>query len=247
MRRRIRLLLGGGTALAVAAAVAFTSPAAVFARLSWLAANPPLFVAVLLAVSLVRPFLAWPTTVLSVVVGYGFGYGGFPFALLLMTVTALPPFLLARRARGDGRVTAASEEFVERAGDFRSVVASRFLPAPSDVVSVAAGVANVSLVPFLLGTAVGELPWTVAGVLLGSSLDTVTTESLAAAVDVPLVAAVALLGVLGLAGPTYRHLREASSESVESPESPESLESPESPESSQSAQPSASENSSSHR
>lgn len=229
MNRRTRLILGGGAAIVVvAAAVAFTSPAAALNRLSRLAANPLLFIGVLLVVSLVRPFLAWPTTVLAVAVGYGFGLSGLPLALLLMTVTALPPFLLARRARGGGRVTAASEQFVERAGDFRSVAASRFLPAPSDVVSVAAGVANVSLVPFLLGTAVGELPWAVAGVLLGSSLDTGSTGSVATVVDTRLLVAMALIGILGLAGPTYRYLRETLSESSGSSGSSESSTSAES-------------------
>lgn len=207
MNRRRRLALGSGVAFVVALGVLFTSPDAVLSVLSWLAANPLLFAVVLLAVSVVRPFLAWPTTLLAVAAGYGFGLlAGLPFAVLLMTVTALPPFLLARRARGSGRMTSVSEQFVDRTGDFRSVAASRFLPAPSDVVSVAAGVANVSVLPFLAGTAVGELPWAVAGVLLGSSLDVLSADSLAGVVDARLVAAVAVVGLLGLAGPVYRHL-----------------------------------------
>ncbi|SEO66110.1 Uncharacterized membrane protein YdjX, TVP38/TMEM64 family, SNARE-associated domain [Halogranum amylolyticum] len=207
MNRRTRLALGGVVLAVVVLGVLFTSPDAVLARLSWLAANPLRFATVLLAVAVVRPFLAWPTTLLAVAAGYGFGLAvGLPFALLLMTVTALPPFLLARRARGTGRMTVASERFVDRTGDFRSVAASRFLPAPSDVVSVAAGVANVSVFPFLAGTAVGELPWAVAGVLLGSSLDVVSADSLSAVVDARLLVAVALVGLLGLAGPVYRYV-----------------------------------------
>ncbi|SFK80738.1 Uncharacterized membrane protein YdjX, TVP38/TMEM64 family, SNARE-associated domain [Halogranum rubrum] len=210
MNRRVRLALGGAVGLVVVLGLFLTSPAAFLSRLSWVAANPLLFAAVLLVVSVVRPFLAWPTTLLAVAAGYAYGLAvGLPFALLLMTVTALPPFLLARRARGTGRMTTVSEQFVERTGDFRSVAASRFLPAPSDVVSVAAGVANVSLVPFLLGTAVGELPWAIAGVFLGSSLDGLSglsADSLASVVDVRLVAAVALVGLVVLAGPLYRHV-----------------------------------------
>lgn len=207
MKRRTRLALGGAVLAVVVLGVLFTSPDVVLARLSWLAANPFRFAAVLLAVAVVRPFLAWPTTLLAVAAGYGFGLVvGLPLALLAMTITALPPFLLARRARGTGPMTAVSERFVDRTGDFRSVAASRFLPAPSDVVSVAAGVANVSVLPFLAGTAVGELPWAVAGVLLGSSLDVVSADSLSAVVDARLVVAVALVGILGLAGPVYRYV-----------------------------------------
>jgi uncharacterized membrane protein YdjX (TVP38/TMEM64 family) len=74
---------------------------------------------------------------------------------------------------------------------------------PSDVISVSAGAAGVRLRPFLVGTAVGELPWVVVGVAVGVSLDRLAAGSLAA-VDPTVLVAMAGLGALLLAGPVYR-------------------------------------------
>jgi uncharacterized membrane protein YdjX (TVP38/TMEM64 family) len=73
------------------------------------------------------------------------------------------------------------------------------------VVSAAAGVSGVRLRTFVVGTALGEVPWVVAGVLAGSSMDALTAGSLAGALDLRLVLAVALVGLLLVAGPVYRH------------------------------------------
>lgn len=206
MDRRTRMVVGLGLFLAVAAGALLTSPAWVLARLDWVAADPVRFVVALLVLAVVRPFLAWPTTLLAVVVGYGWGLPGLPVALALITLTSVPPYLLARRGRGSGRVAELGEQAVGVAGDLRSVTASRLIPAPSDVVSIAAGVSNVRLAPFLLGTAIGEIPWAVAGVVAGESIETVLTEGLGAVVDPALVVAALVAAVLLLAGPAYRHL-----------------------------------------
>ncbi|ERH11978.1 MAG: hypothetical protein J07HB67_00990, partial [halophilic archaeon J07HB67] len=50
---------------------AATSPAAALARLNTLAARPFRLLVALAALAVVRPFLAWPTSLLSVVAGYG--------------------------------------------------------------------------------------------------------------------------------------------------------------------------------
>ncbi|MFB6131417.1 MAG: VTT domain-containing protein, partial [Salinigranum sp.] len=179
-------------------------------RLAWLAADPVRFGVALLALALVRPLFAWPTTLLAVAAGYGYGPAGFPLALALIVLTSVPPYLVARRIRSPGtllgRAADAGARFVDAAGGTRSVTASRLIPAPSDVVSVAAGAAGVALVPFVVGTALGEVPWAVAGILAGSSFDTLSTGSLAAVVDPRLVVAAVLAGVLLLAPPAYRHL-----------------------------------------
>jgi uncharacterized membrane protein YdjX (TVP38/TMEM64 family) len=204
--RRSRLLVGFGL-LAVGAAAVLVAPGRALRGLEWLAADPLRFGLALFAIAVVRPLVAWPTTLLAVGVGYGYGVVGLPYALALITLTSVPPFLIARRYGRESRVASAGERVVHEAGDLRSVVASRLLPAPSDVVSVAAGVSGVSLPTFVLGTAIGELPWAVVGVLAGSSLDTLTEASLDA-VDWRLVAACGLAAVLLLAGPVYRVLVE---------------------------------------
>ena len=96
---------------------------------------------------------------------------------------------------------AEGEAFVDRTGGVRSVVASRLVPAPSDVVSVAAGIAGVRLSTFLVGTAIGEIPWVVAGVLAGASAETLAAGDVAGAADLRLVAAAGIAAAL-LLGPT---------------------------------------------
>lgn len=199
-----RLVAGGTAVLAIGLAAWLASPAVALEWLTWLAADPIRFGIALLAVTAVRPLLAWPTTLLAVAVGYGYGWAGLPIGIGLMTLTALPPYYVARRV-GGGRTAAAGEQFVGAAGGgFRTVVASRFLPTPSDAISIGAGVARVPLRPFLAGTAVGETPWVVAGVVVGTSVDRIVAGDVSGAMDLHLLIGMTAAGVLLLAGPLYR-------------------------------------------
>lgn len=199
-----RRLLAGGLVLAVVALGAWlTSPATALAHLEWLAADPLRFGLALLVVGAVRPFLAWPTTALAVAVGYGYGWLGVPFGVVLLTLTALPPYYLARIGRGTGRVARTGERVVGVAGNTRTIVASRLLPTPSDAISLGAGVASVPLRPFLIGTAIGELPWVVAGVAVGVSTDRLLAGDVSV-VDPLLLVGMVAGAVLLLAGPCYR-------------------------------------------
>jgi uncharacterized membrane protein YdjX (TVP38/TMEM64 family) len=200
--RRSRLVLGG-TLLAVVAAALLVAPDVALRWLGWVVADPLRFGVALFSVALLRPLVAWPTTLLAVAAGYGYGLVGLPYALALITLTSVPPFVVAARFGGESWVALQGARVVSEAGDLRSVVASRLLPAPSDVVSAAAGVSGVSLPAFVVGTAVGELPWAVVGVLAGSSLDSLADASLGT-VDARLVVAMGLAAVLLLAGPVYR-------------------------------------------
>ena len=198
-----RRMVTGALLAAVAAGALLTSPDAVLARATWLVADPVRLVAAAVVFAAVRPLVAWPTTLLAVLLGYGLGFAGFPFALALVTLTSVPPFLLAHRLGGDGTVAAAGAAFVERAGGVRSVVASRLVPVPSDVVSVAAGVAGVRLPTFLVGTAIGEIPWVLAGTLVGVSAETLTAGSVATVADPRLVVGAGAIAALLLAPTAY--------------------------------------------
>ena len=197
-RRRVAT---GAVLAVVAAGAVLTSPDAVLARATWLVADPVRLVAAAVVFAAVRPLVAWPTTLLAVLLGYGIGFVGFPVALVLVTLTSVPPFLFARRFGGDGAVADAGAAFVERTGGVRSVVASRLVPAPSDVVSVAAGVSGVRLPTFLVGTAIGEIPWVLAGILVGVSAETLTAGTVATVADPRLIAAAGAIAAL-LLGPT---------------------------------------------
>ncbi|KPN30219.1 SNARE associated golgi protein [Halolamina pelagica] len=201
------MALGATVLLIVGLGAVLTSPRWVLTRLDWLAADSVRFTAALVALALVRPLLAWPTTLIAVVVGYGWGLRGLPVALALIALTSVPPFLLAGRSAGGGRVATAGARAVDATGDLRGVIVSRLLPAPSDVVSVGIGLSGVPLRAFLVGTTVGELPWAFAGVVAGGSIQRVLRKGLRAVIEPQLILAAAIAALLLLAGPAYRQLR----------------------------------------
>ncbi|MFO8114179.1 MAG: VTT domain-containing protein [Halorubrum sp.] len=216
MNRRFALsgYAAAGVAFAGGLAVAWVaSPEAAIGRLALLADEPVWFGVALLALTAVRPFLAWPTTLLAVAVGFGYGWVGVPLGVVLLVATAIVPYQLARagrvRVRGASRAADrlcdAGERLATAAGGARAVTASRLLPLPSDAVSVGAGAAGIGPRPFLLGTAAGELPWVIVGVAVGVSLDRLAAGDLAA-VDPTVLVAMAGTGALLLAGPLYRTL-----------------------------------------
>ena len=207
------------TGLFVAALVAVAlavSPEAALSRLRWLAGDPLRFGVAVVALAAVRPLLAWPTTLLAVAVGFGYGWGGTPLALALVVGTSLPPYALARAGRlrlEDGsdpeepgvaaQFCRAGERFAAESGRVRAVTGTRLLPLPSDAVTVGAAAAGVGLRPFLAGTALGELPWVLAGIAVGVSLDRLAASG-GSLVDPSVIVGMAAVGALVLVGPLYR-------------------------------------------
>lgn len=212
-----RYAVAGVVVAALAAAALAVSPEAALSRLRWLAGDPVRFGVAVVALAAVRPLLAWPTTLLAVAVGFGFGWVGTPFALALVVGTSLPPYALARagrlRLRGDSgtdgesgvadRFCRAGERFAAASGSVRAVAGTRLLPLPSDAVTVAAAAAGVEIRPFLTGTALGELPWVLCGVAVGVSLDRLAASG-GSLVDPTVILGMAAVGALVLAGPLYR-------------------------------------------
>lgn len=173
----------------------------------------PLFLPALVVIALVRPFLAWPVSLLSLAVGYVLGFpAGVPVVLGVTVLTCLPPFLLAARFDGErgllGRLARVGSDTVSVTGGYRGMTAARLSPAPADAVSYAAGLSGVSLPAFVVGTLLGELPWAAAYVLLGASLGDLSAEGLSTA-DPPLLllAATALVALALVARPLARALR----------------------------------------
>ncbi|MFW5978042.1 MAG: VTT domain-containing protein [Halohasta sp.] len=204
MQRRTRLGVGVGTLLAVGLVALVVSPAVALGWFETLASRPLAFAAAVFAVALVRPACAWPTLVLSIAVGYAAGVGGLPLALAALVITSLPPYWFGASTAGIGRFTSAGQTLLAETGGVRGVTAARLLPLPSDVVSVAAGAVGVRLRPYLVGTALGELPWAILGLVVGRSVDHLSTGQLSGAVDPWLLAGMTAMAVLLLAGPSYR-------------------------------------------
>ncbi|RBI64111.1 TVP38/TMEM64 family protein [halophilic archaeon] len=182
VRQHRRQLVGLAALAVVVAAGLVVSPDLVYRQVEAVTDSPALAAGAFLLVYLVRPVLAWPTSAVALAVGYVYGpVVGFPVALAGTTASACVPFLGAQYFRGDGgvagRLGASGERFFDATGDLRGMVASRLAPAPSDPVSAAAGLSGVPLRAFVLGTALGEVPWTAAAVLAGGSLETLAAGS----------------------------------------------------------------------
>ncbi len=216
----MRPLAGGVAVGLVVVASLLLSPSSV-AVIESVSADPYLFGLVVAGLYLVRPLLAWPPTLLSAVVGYGYGVTlGVPIALVGVVVTVIPVFLGVRWITATTAVDSSGghpEGVLERTGDvvrryydatgpIRGVTASRLAPIPSDVSTCAAAVSDVGLGHLVVGTAIGELPWTVAAVVVGASTATITTAGLGD-LGAPLSVACALAAALLLAGPIYRLAR----------------------------------------
>ncbi|MEF8854020.1 MAG: VTT domain-containing protein [Haloarculaceae archaeon] len=203
-----RQLAGLGVLLAVAiAGTLMLSPARVVDGLEALGDRPVVFVIGLAALYLLRSLFLWPVTFVSVLLGYLYDpWLAVPAALTGAALTGVVPFLVARQfATGEGPFGAVGD-LGDRAtgsiGAFRGVVVARLVPIPTDAVSYAAGLSKVSLWTFVVGTGVGELPWTLLAVAAGDSMRTLSVEGFS--VEPTVVIGLLGLAIVLLAGPVYR-------------------------------------------
>jgi uncharacterized membrane protein YdjX (TVP38/TMEM64 family) len=202
---RRRIALGAVLALLLVLAV-LLRPATVIRELHGVLYSR-WFPAVLVGLYLLRPFLGWPITVLSALVGFRYGIAiGLPVALVGVVATSLIPYAAGRRLDVDGGLggwfEGGSRRYFRTAGDLRGVIAARLAPTPAEPISAAAGFGRVPLRAFVLGTLLGELPWTIAAVTVGHSLNAFSVT--AVGIDWRLAVAGALAAILLLGGPLYR-------------------------------------------
>ena len=149
-----------------------------------------------LAVALLTPI---SRTALSLLVG---AVAGFPAGLVVAwsggMLGGLAGFALSRwlgRAavtRLAGARLAAVDRVVSERG-FASVLAARIMPvAPFVVVSYAAGLSGIRLNSYLLGTALGLVPWSLLYVGIGASVTSDSSWITAGDVAVPIAVVVSL-------------------------------------------------------
>ena len=124
-----------------------------------------------LIIYLVRPFLLVPITLLTVASGFLFGaLWGFLYAWMATLLSSALAYLFGRYVAGDPQIGA---RFVERLRTraFETVLISRFLFVPGDLVNYASGVLRISFRAFALATAIGGVPGLLIGVLAGASIE----------------------------------------------------------------------------
>jgi len=209
--------LGALAAVLVGVSLVF-SPGAVLEWVAGLSARPFVFLGVLSVLYLARPFLMWPISALSITVGYVLGVEyGIPVAIAGTVVSNTIPFLVARYLRTDdgviGFASRSGERYVATVGEFRGVVAARLSPLPADAVSTTAGLSEVSLSAYLLGTLVGESPWIAAEVIAGASMHTLSVHGLGH--SLALFAGATSVSALLLAGPVYRRFSDDAVSGIE--------------------------------
>jgi uncharacterized membrane protein YdjX (TVP38/TMEM64 family) len=206
--KRQLVSLGAVGVVLLGLAITF-SPSTVADAVASLSDDPLLLLAVLAVLYLVRPFVMWPISALSLTVGFVLGAKwGIPVAIAGTVASNTVVFLLARYARTDvgvlGLASRSGDRLVEKTGQLRGVLAARLSPLPADVVSTAAGLSEVSLGSYVLGTLVGESPWIAAEVIAGSSMHTLSVHGLSHSLSL-MAGATAFAAVL-LARPLYREL-----------------------------------------
>lgn len=156
------------------------------------------------AVYLLRPLLFFSAAVLTVAAGFLFGaLAGVALVVLAANGSAMVAYGLARwfgagvgdAAAPTGRLARWTARLRHRS--FESVISMRLLHLPYDLVSYLAGAIRIHPGAFLLGTAVGSLPATVAFVLFGASLE--SFDGGVPAIDGPVLIASGILLATGLA------------------------------------------------
>jgi uncharacterized membrane protein YdjX (TVP38/TMEM64 family) len=130
-------------------------------------------IAVFLLLSVVRPFVFLPATLLTVGAGYLFGpVVGVAVAAVGANASALVGHAIggafAPDVARDGRVGLWSERLARNA--FEAVLVMRLVFVPYDPVNYGSGYLRVPRGPFLAATALGSFPGTVSFVLVGASL-----------------------------------------------------------------------------
>lgn len=135
-------------------------------------------------VYLARPIVLFPASVLTIVGGVLFGpVIGVIAVIIGANLSASIAFVIGRSlsAKIDDTITLDDDQqsFIGRwsqrmrANSFETVLLTRFLFLPYDLVNYAAGALRIKYVPFITATVIGSLPGTISFVLLGASLDRV--------------------------------------------------------------------------
>lgn len=135
---------------------------------------------IFLAVYAARPLVLFPASILTIAAGFLFGpVLGVILTLIGSNASATVAYLVGRffgkglldsgEGSGEGFVGRYAERL--RNNSFETVLTMRFIFLPYDLVNYLAGFLKINWVPFILATALGSIPGTVAFVLFGASFE----------------------------------------------------------------------------
>lgn len=171
------------------------------------------------AVYLVRPLILFSATVLTVAGGFLFGaVGGIALVLVASNASAMVAYGVARwlgaGAQSDPASMSRRARWTRRLRErsFETVLVMRLLFLPYDLVSYLAGAVRIRALSFIIATALGSAPATVALVLFGASLE--SFDGGVPRVSAPTLIASGVLLVGGLATARVLRRREAARDAL---------------------------------
>ena len=132
----------------------------------------------LLAVYLVRPLLLLPVSLLTVATGAVFGaVWGTVYATVATLLSVAVAYSVGRRF-GTALPDESGASWSQRLRNypFETVLLSRFLFVPGDLVNYVSGYLRINLAAFLGATLIGGTPGLLVGVLAGASLEPEATS-----------------------------------------------------------------------
>ncbi|MBN1665899.1 MAG: TVP38/TMEM64 family protein [Anaerolineales bacterium] len=126
----------------------------------------------------IRPLILFPSTLLTLAGGFVFGpFLGVLFTIIASNFSSTIAFFVGRFFGDDLLKDDGSEGLVQRYArrmredSFETVMVMRFIFLPYDAVSYLAGFLRIQYWPFILATALGSIPGTVAFVGFGASIE----------------------------------------------------------------------------
>ncbi|MDQ3005998.1 MAG: TVP38/TMEM64 family protein [Chloroflexota bacterium] len=126
----------------------------------------------------VRPLILFPATVLSVAGGFVFGPTlGILYTIVASNISSTIAFYVGQFF-GEGMLKDdGSDGLIQRyarrmrENSFETLMVMRFIFLPYDFVSYLAGFLKIKFIPFILATALGSIPGTIAFVGFGASIE----------------------------------------------------------------------------
>ena len=126
----------------------------------------------------VRPLILFPSTLLTIAGGFVFGpVLGVVYTVLASNISSTVAFFVGRYFGSDLLQDDGSDNLVQRyarrmrMNSFETVIIMRFIFLPYDAVSYLAGFLRINYWAFILATALGSIPGTIAFIGFGSSIE----------------------------------------------------------------------------
>jgi len=129
----------------------------------------------------IRPLILFPSTLLTLAAGFVFGpFLGIFYTVIASNISSTVAFYVGRYFGKGLLPDDQSDTLVQRyarrmrENSFETVMIMRFIFLPYDAVSYLAGFLNIKFWPFILATALGSIPGTIAFVGFGASIESFT-------------------------------------------------------------------------